>query len=117
MRILGLATIGAALALSQAASAACDYPGKVTIPDGASATKDEMLEGQRAIKTYMDAMNTYLDCIENETSAAGAPDESAEMAAEREALLAKRHNAAVEEMELLAARFNEQVRAYKQRSE
>ena len=32
-------------------------------------------------------------------------------------MLAKKHNAAVEEMEIVAAEFNEQVRAYKEKTD
>ena len=99
--------------ISAVAFAACDYPKRIDIPNGAEATKEEMIAGQRAIKTYMDAMNTYLDCIESETEAAKSPDESPEITAERKALLSKRHNAAIDEMETVAAEFNAQVRAYK----
>lgn len=101
------------MAISAVAFGACDYPRRIDIPNGAEASKDEMIAGQRAIKTYMDAMNTYLDCIEAETEAAKSPDESPEITAERKALLSKRHNAAIDEMETVAAEFNAQVRAYK----
>lgn len=97
--------------------AACDYPSKVTIPDGNQATTEEMFAGQKAIKAYMESMNAYLDCIEAETKAAASEGEAEEITIEREALLAKRHNAAIEEMEKVAAEFNVQVRAYKSREE
>lgn len=97
----------------------CDYPQRATIPNGVTATKEEMLAGQRAIKAYMAAMDEYLRCIdaeEKETQAAMS-DISEEDRTVRSAALAKKHNAAVEEMELVAARFNEAVRAYKAQSE
>lgn len=111
---------GAALTLALAASAAkadCVYPARVDIPDGAQATKDEMIQGQRAIKGYMEAMNAYLDCIDEETRAAVEEGEAPEVTAERERLLGQKHNAAVDEMETLAAEFNAQVRAYKARGD
>lgn len=94
---------------------ACDYPERVTVPDGATASKEEMLEGQQSIKTYMAAMEDYLACIEKEEqdTIAAMPEITEEELANRSAALTKKYNAAVEEMELLAARFNEQVRAYK----
>ncbi|MFK8052603.1 MAG: hypothetical protein AB8F65_06485 [Woeseiaceae bacterium] len=99
------------------AFAACEYPSKVDIPNGAEASKDEMVAGSKAIKGYMETMNTYLDCIAEESKSAAAEGESAEVTKERELLLAKRHNAAVDEMEGLAAEFNVQVRAYKAKGE
>ncbi len=111
---------GAALTLALAANAAraeCNYPARVEIPNGSQASQDEMIAGQRAIKSYMEAMNAYLDCIELETRAAVEEGEAAEVTAERERLLSQKHNAAVDEMETLAADFNAQVRAYKARSD
>ena len=49
---------------------ACEYPQRVDMPDGASATKDEMIAGQRDVKKYMANMETYLACIEAEEAQA-----------------------------------------------
>lgn len=111
---------GVALTLALAANAAqadCKYPARIEIPNGTQATKDEMIQGQRAIKGYMEAMNTYLDCIDEETRASIEEGEAPEVTAERERLLGQKHNAAVDEMETLAADFNAQVRAYKTRDD
>lgn len=109
-----------ALALTFASSAvfaACEYPSRVDIPNGNEASKDEMISGSKAIKGYMETMNTYLDCIAAESESAVSAGEAEEVSKERAALLSKRHNAAVAEMEKLAAEFNVQVRAYKGREE
>lgn len=94
---------------------ACDYPERVPIPSGSTATKDEMVAGQKGVKKYMAAMEEYLACIEEEDKQTRAnieePDPIVE--AQRDEMLMKKHNAAVEEMERIAANFNEQVRAYK----
>ncbi len=99
------------------AEAACEYPASIKVPDGGKATKDEMIAGQQAVKQYMADMDAYLACLDKENAVAAAEGEDPEIAAQREALHVKRHNAAVEAMEGVAARFNEQVRAYKARSE
>lgn len=98
---------------------ACDYPKRADIPNGTTATKDEMIDGQRAVKDYMATMETYLACIEKEENdtLASMPDISEEDRTSRRAALTKKYNAAVEEMELVAARFNEEVRAYKDKAE
>lgn len=95
---------------------ACDYPTRATVPDGATATKDEMIAGQRGVKDYMAAMESYLSCIEAEEAAAVLKlelDESAKR--QRADMFNKKYNAAVEEMNLVAEEFNMQVRAYKRR--
>ena len=98
---------------------ACDYPERATVPDGATASKEEMIAGQRSVKDYMAAMETYLSCIEAEEAAAvlglGDLDESAKRL--RADMFNKKYNAAVEEMNLVAEEFNLQVRAYKQRDD
>lgn len=98
---------------------ACDYPERADVPDGSTATKEEMLAGQTAVKEYMTAMETYLACIEKaeKDTVASMPDITEEELATRDAALTKKYNAAVQEMELVAARFNEEVRAYKESSE
>jgi hypothetical protein len=103
---------GAPLALS------CDYPARTSVPDGNTATKDEMVDGQRSVKSYMAAMEAYLSCIEaaeQETVAGGNLGEDAKQ--QRIAMFNKKYNAAVEEMNLIAEQFNAQVRAYKDRNQ
>lgn len=93
---------------------ACDYPGRPDIPIGSMASKDEMLAGQRSVKAYMAAMEEYLACIDQEEkdAVAALEDPSDDELANRESAITKKYNAAVQDMELTAARFNEQVQAY-----
>jgi hypothetical protein len=67
-----------------------------------------MLAGQAQIRTYQQGMNDFLACIDSELDAEGekAPDEF-------KSLMVSRHNAAVAEMEGVAAAFNEQLRAFR----
>ena len=101
------------------AVAECVYPkAPSSIPDGKSATEVEMVAGMQAVKEYNMQVSAYLNCLEmklqSDIAAAGA-DASPETIAQIKAINAKRHNAAVEELEAHAARFNEQVRIYKAR--
>ena len=106
MKIL---TIGAGFFfLASSASVACEYPQKVEVPDGTTASEEQMITGQRAVKTYMAAMEEYLACLDKETDL-----EDEETSDEQKAILVSKHNAAVDEMESIAQAFNEQVRAYK----
>lgn len=111
--------IATALLVASPLTLACDYPSRADLPNGASASKDEMLAGQRSIKAYMAAMDVYLACIDQEEKDAVAAliDPGDDEVASREAAMTKKYNAAVEEMELTAARFNEEVRAYKEQGE
>jgi hypothetical protein len=102
------------------AAAECVYPkAPGAIPDGNTATEEEMVAGMRAVKEYNTQVTAYLNCLDmqmqTDITAAGteAPPETI---AQIKAINAKRHNAAVEELESHAARFNEQVKTYKGRS-
>ena len=93
----------------------CDYPSRVDMPDGATATKEAMITGQRSIKAYMASMEEYLSCIEGDEASAvlSLGDIDKDTKRQREELFNKKYNAAVQEMNLVAEEFNIQVRAYK----
>jgi len=90
------------------AAAACEPPTPVAMPDGATATRDQMLAAQAEVRAYQAAMNEFVACIDSDLEAQGekAPDEF-------KSLMVSRHNAAVSEMEGVAAAFNEQLRAFR----
>jgi len=94
---------------------ACDYPDRVMIPNGTTATKDDMLMGQRGVKKFVADMEVYLECIvkEERTTRATFEEIGSDDEQQREDLLNKKYNAAVDEMERLAAQFNVEVQAYK----
>lgn len=117
-KTLRITTALSLIALSPLALA-CEYPNRVDVPDGATASKEDMLASQKAVKTYMSEMEEYLACIEQEEkdTIAAMSEITEEELAKRNAALTKKHNAAVEEMEILAARFNDAVRAYKEQGE
>ena len=106
---------------------ACDYPERPTLPDGNTASKDDMIAAQTAVKAFLAAVDEYLVCLEQEEkdSIAALPeiDESDEEAvAGREAetrrrddLLSKRFDAANEEKFLFGEQWNQQVRAFNER--
>jgi hypothetical protein len=104
----------AALLLAQGALA-CDYPARVKdIPDGNSATRDDMVAGKKAVQSYLANMESYLSCIEAaeaqaQISLVEADDDAMR---QRKATYDKKYNAAVEEMNLVAEEFNIQLRAF-----
>ncbi len=118
MNKTALFAIAANLVLAVPIAFACDYPQRANIVDGATATKDVMIASQKSVKAYMAAMDEYLTCLETEEKDAAAYLDSPEPSElqRREDMLAKKYNAAVEEMEIVAAQFNEQVRAYKEQA-
>ena len=110
-----MSAIAAAILFASPLAFACDYPPRADLPDGISASTDDMLAGQKSVKAFMASMEEYLVCIEKEEKEAVAAliEPGDEELASRKSAVDKKYNAAVEDMELIAARFNEQVRAYK----
>lgn len=98
---------------------ACDYPPRIDIPNGSTATKEQMIESQRSVKEYVASMESYLDCLleEEKNARMDMEDLSAEDEQLREDMLNKKYNAAVEEMEKVAAQFNNEVQAYRAKDE
>lgn len=74
-----------------------------------------MVVGQRGVKKYVADMQIYLECLVEEEKAVrdSMGDLAAEVEQDREDMLNKKYNAAVDEMERLAAQFNAEVQAYK----
>jgi hypothetical protein len=119
IRVLSGLVLAALFAVGHA-NAECVYPKAPTsMPDGKTATEEEMIAGMKAVKEYNAAVTAYLNCLETEMQARiteAGPDAPADQIVQIKSIHSKRHNAAVEELEAHAARFNEQVRAYKARS-
>lgn len=113
------ATMLAGLLAAAAANADCSYPKAPSgLPDGSTATQEEMVGGMKAIKEYNAQVTEYLGCLESEMNTrieAAGPDAPAEQVEQIKSIHTKRHNAAVEELESTAARFNEQVKVFKAR--
>lgn len=97
--------------------AACSYPtAPDKLPDGRVASMDEMLTGKKAVEEYNKQMDAYLSCLKleyDEQVASSSETLTAEQKAELEKRQVQKHNAAVDELESVANRFNEQVKVYK----
>jgi predicted transglutaminase-like cysteine proteinase len=121
MRILlPLATLVGLSLAGNAALAACSYPkANIKVPDGRSATLDEMKAAQSEVKAFNQAIVDYSACVETETNTTidTAPEPlTEERKAELKVKMAQKINAAVKEVEDVAARFNEQLKAYKDKN-
>jgi hypothetical protein len=88
----------------------CPYPSrdKVNIPNGRSATEQEMVAAQSTVKGFVSAGNDYLSCLDG--LEAGWGDQITE---EQKAILVIFHNKMVDEMQSIADLFNAALSAYK----
>ena len=111
-----------ALIFSAQASIGCDYPSKISIPDGNTATLEEMQEGVKAMKKWQADLVVYRTCIFEETEAAKKAIETADpgtgltqiTALERQLNL--KHNASVDDEIKIGADFNEQIVNFKSKN-
>lgn len=119
MKKISKLTASAVLLFCAQSAIACDYPTRVMVPNGNTATKEDMLEGQKGVKTYVADMEIYLECIiaEEKTARDALGSLEPEQEQEREDMVNKKYNAAVDEMERLAAQFNAEVQAYNAQDE
>ncbi|MFZ9653036.1 MAG: hypothetical protein ACO3A8_06785 [Steroidobacteraceae bacterium] len=101
------------------ANAACTYPkAPERIPDGGSATLEEMITAQRAVKQFDADITAYQNCVETEFSDAMAKEASLteEQKKERRKIVDQKLNAAVDDAQGLADRLNAQIRVYKEKA-
>jgi len=108
------------LLLTAGAHAECVYPqAPQALPNGSKATKEEMLAAQGTVKEYSQAVQeVYLPCLDKEKTDAIAaldpadPDYAAKKLAV-ESMHAKKHNAALDELQATAGRWSEELKAFK----
>ena len=106
--------IACCILLACPATYACDYPQRPTIPNGSTASKDELMLAKEDVSTYLAGVDEYLTCIEtDETAAVAALDDPdpAELK-RRDEVLEKKFDAANDEKALVGEQFKLQVRAY-----
>lgn len=102
------------------AQATCTYPrAPEAVPDGNTASKEEMIAAKNDVNRYNNEMNAYLDCLKLELDAATPKDptklskDEKQKADEQQKILTQKNNAAVDELQAVVGRFNEQLKIYK----
>lgn len=111
MKAFAQIVIAGASCLSFDLQAACELPLPTAVrvlPDGATATEQEMVAARAEISAYVEVAKAYVACIDQELEAA-----SEGASTEYKAILVNRRNAAVTEQETVAAAFNRQRQAYR----
>lgn len=102
-----LAALAVACAVSLTAQADCVLPPAPSkIPDGSSASEQEMLTAMQTLKEYNADVETYTKCLDFEVR------QNRISHGEQERL----HNSAIDLLQRVAAKFNEQVRTFKAKS-
>jgi predicted transglutaminase-like cysteine proteinase len=81
-------------------------PAPSKIPDGSTASQQEMMTAMQTLKEYNGDVETYTKCLEFEAKQNHLSHSEEE----------KMHNNAVDTLQKIAAKFNEQVRTFKSKS-
>ena len=116
MNNLKFALLGLVFCSAGSMAADCTAPETPVLPDGASASMEEMLEGQEAVKAYQAANLEYMNCLDPMLTAATEKAMEEDASDEDRAAvkaLEERYNGAVTAEEELAGQFNTEVREYK----
>ena len=99
------------LGYAQITLADCDYPKmNFVIPNGATATMENMVAGQTNFQTYNGGMEAYLDCLDSELSKVSKKLDNYQ---EIQSLSDSKFNAAIDQLTKAADEWNEAVRDYK----
>jgi hypothetical protein len=122
MKALLPLTLIFALGAAAHAQAACVYPRAPDAPpDGNTATREQMIAAKHDFDRFNGEMNVYLDCLKLESDTAVPKDPSKltadekKQAAEAQKILAQKNNAAVDDLQAVVGRFNEQLKIFKAR--
>lgn len=102
---------------SSLAWADCTAPGNApALPDGATASEADMLDGQAAVRDFVTETEEFLNCLDEQRAALVKNQKSKPDPAIEEATLLQ-YNAAVDEMQRVADAFNEQIRAFRSKGQ
>ena len=114
MKLKSIISVGlliGSLGYAQLTLARCDYPKmNFVIPNGATATMENMVAGQTNFKSYNADMEAYLDCLDSELSKISKDLDNYQ---EIQSLSDNKYNAAVDQLGEAADQWNAAVRAYK----
>ena len=110
--IISAGLLISSISYAQLALSDCNYPKiKFDIPNGATATMEEMVASQTDFKAYNTDMNAYLECLDNELALVS---EDLDIYPDIKKQNNSRYDAAVEVLTNAANEFNAAVRAYKE---
>jgi hypothetical protein len=106
-KMLGAAVVAAVVTALPSLPALADQcvlpPPPSKLPDGATASKQDMLNAMNTLKEYNGDVSVYLKCLDFETR-------ENRMSADVSVV---KHNAAVTQLQAIADKFNQQVRIFK----
>jgi hypothetical protein len=111
-RLLLVAAACLAIAALPASAADCNPPGPApAIPDGATATVDQMKQAHGDVQSYVNLLQSYQDCLEARIKLTMKTSKPEDLQKLRDA-----GNAAIDQAKQLSDNYKAQVTAFKARS-
>ena len=108
------------LTMARSAFLACGAPAAPSeVPNGATATREQMIAAHATVKAFDQATTIYTRCLDTTAYQAGVQFKAVATSADTQALGALQtqlHNDAIDRDEALANRFNVQLRVFKARA-
>jgi hypothetical protein len=109
------------LKMTRAAFLACGAPAAPSeVPDGATATREQMVAAHATVKAFDEATTIYTQCLDTTAYQAGVQFKAVATSADTDAVSALQiqlHNAAIDRDQALANKYNVQLRRFKARAE
>ena len=107
--------------MTRAAFLACGAPAPPSdVPDGATATREQMVAAHATVKAFDEATTIYTQCVDSTAYQATVQFKAVATSADTAALSALQtqlHNAAIDRDQAVASRFNVQLRRFKARAQ
>ncbi len=104
------------VALGSTAQAECSFPkAPDAIPDGKSASEQEMIAAMAAFKQYNTDVDAYVACLDTETADKVKEASGAGAIMQIKSMQSKKKTSATDERQAKVNTFNEQVRTFKAR--
>jgi hypothetical protein len=108
------------LKMTRAAFVACGAPAVPSdVPDGTTATREQMVAAHATVKAFDEATTIYTQCLDTTAYQAAVQFKAVATSADTEAVSAlqiRLHNAAIDRDQAVANRFNVQLRRFKARA-
>ena len=98
--------------IADAINATCAMPMGPVIPDGSTASQQEMVTAQNGLKAYIDAGNAYLGCLQEVETGWGA-----QASINQVAVINYLYNGMVEDLQARAEAFNTSLNAFRNQAE
>lgn len=109
-----IAVLTLALLTAGVSWADCDRPASPSIPDGSKAEREAMLEAHGNVQAYIEAGNSYLDCLKQEEATEVASETAT---AESSKARMDDYNAMVDDMQKVGDGFNAALKQFNARQQ